>query len=248
MWGAERQLCNAQQLQISFPWKLEELLEVCTELCSQAWAPRSLRTRARGASWATRQARGGRSAPLLSGESSFTRRRTGMLLFQILLLLLFIAVPSPTSSVFSVQSGGRGVKLPSALGKANSGRAEVGGPGGGAQGGPRRRRPGWSGSPKAASSGQRHCQGGGQEGGDLARAPSPRGGPEGRPGGQRVGRGPRRVVSGRGARGRGEGGPRVRGSAPRSGEGARAPCGFPRRLDSRCGVAAAAGGGGCGLQ
>lgn len=111
MWGAERQLCNAQQLQISFPWKLEELLEVCTELCSQAWAPRSLRTRARGASWATRQARGGRSAPLLSGESSFTRRRTGMLLFQILLLLLFIAVPSPTSSVFSVQSGGRGVKL-----------------------------------------------------------------------------------------------------------------------------------------
>lgn len=90
MWGAERQLCNAQQLQISFPWKLEELLEVCTELCSQAWAPRSLRTRARGASWATRQARGGRSAPLLSGESSFTRRRTGMLLFQILLLLLKI--------------------------------------------------------------------------------------------------------------------------------------------------------------
>lgn len=90
MWGAERQLCNAQQLQISFPWKLEELLEVCTELCSQAWAPRSLRTRARGASWATRQARGGRSAPLLSGESSFTRRRTGMLLFQILLLLLAV--------------------------------------------------------------------------------------------------------------------------------------------------------------
>lgn len=92
MWGAERQLCNAQQLQISFPWKLEELLEVCTELCSQAWAPRSLRTRARGASWATRQARGGRAAPLplLSGESSFSRRRTGMLLFQILLLLLKI--------------------------------------------------------------------------------------------------------------------------------------------------------------
>lgn len=77
-------------LQISFPWKLEELLEVCTELCSQAWAPRSLRTRARGASWATRQARGGRAAPLLSGESSFTRRRIGMLLFQILLLLLKI--------------------------------------------------------------------------------------------------------------------------------------------------------------
>lgn len=90
MWVAERQLCNAQQLQISFPWKLEEPLEVCTELCSQAWAPRSLRTRARGASWATRQARGGRAVPLLSGESSFTRRRTGMLLFQILLLLLAV--------------------------------------------------------------------------------------------------------------------------------------------------------------
>lgn len=90
MWVAERQLCNAQRLQISFPWKLEEPLEVCTELCSQAWAPRSLRTRARGASWATRQARGGRAVPLLSGESSFTRRRTGMLLFQILLLLLKI--------------------------------------------------------------------------------------------------------------------------------------------------------------
>lgn len=86
--GEQRELCNTQQLQISFPWKLEEPLEVCTELCSQAWAPRSLGTQSRGASWATRQAHRGRDASLLSGESSFTRLRIGRMLFQILLRLL----------------------------------------------------------------------------------------------------------------------------------------------------------------
>lgn len=69
---------------------------------------------------------------------------------------LFIAVPSLTSSVFPVQSGGRGVKLPGASGKANSGHAEVGGPGGGAQGVPEEGGPGGVASLKAASSGQRH--------------------------------------------------------------------------------------------
>lgn len=51
------------------------------------------------------------------------------------------------------------------------------------------------------------------------------------------------------ARGASGGGGRASGDRRRGLGRGRAPCGFPRRLGSRCGVAAAAaGGGGCGLQ